>query len=71
MWYDNLLAKVSHKNSCTPLWKPPFISKVINEGRCNLNGLAMVEGKPTYVTAVSPSDVIDGWQDQRKGWLCN
>ena len=66
----NCLATVSHKNSCTPLWKPPFISKVINEDRCHLNGLAMVEGKATYVTAVSPSDVIDGWRDQRKDGGC-
>lgn len=30
----------------------------------------MVEGKATDVTAVSPSDVIDGWRDQRKDGGC-
>ena len=66
----NCLATVSHKNSCTPLWKPPFISEVINEDRCHLNGLAMVEGKPTYVTAVSSTDVVDGWRDKRRDGGC-
>lgn len=66
----NCLATVSQKNSCTPLWKPPFISEVINEDRCHLNGLAMVEGKPTYVTAISRSDVVDGWRDKRRDGGC-
>ena len=34
-------------------------------GRCHLNGLAMEDGVPRYVTAVSKSDTIDGWRDRR------
>ena len=48
-----------------PIWKPPFISKIIKEDRCHLNGLAMEDGVPRYVTAVSKSDTIDGWRDRR------
>ena len=66
----NCLATVSDKHSCIPLWKPPFISKVINEDRCHLNGLAMVENKPAYVTACSQSDVVGGWRDQRRSGGC-
>ncbi|MEO1374142.1 MAG: TIGR03032 family protein [Cyanobacteria bacterium J06635_10] len=66
----NCLATVSQKNSCTPLWKPPFISKVINEDRCHLNGLAMRDGKPAYVTACSQSDVVDGWREKRRDGGC-
>jgi uncharacterized protein (TIGR03032 family) len=66
----NCLATVSQKNSCIPLWKPPFISKIVNEDRCHLNGLAMVEGRPRYVTAVSQSDVVDGWRDKRREGGC-
>ena len=36
-----------------------------HEDRCHLNGLAMENGKPRYVTAVSRSDTIDGWRDRR------
>ena len=66
----NCLATISHKHSCTPLWKPPFIEKVINEDRCHLNGLAMVEGKPAYVTACSQSDVVNGWREKRRKGGC-
>lgn len=63
----NCLATVSDRKSCKPLWKPSFISRVINEDRCHLNGLAMVEGEPGYVTACSRSDLVDGWRDRRIG----
>lgn len=59
------LATVSRQSSFIPLWKPPFISKLAAEDRCHLNGLALREGKPRYVTAVSQSDVAEGWRDRR------
>jgi uncharacterized protein (TIGR03032 family) len=61
----NCLATPSERHSFTPLWKPPFISKIVKEDRCHLNGLAMENGVPRYVTAVSKSDTIDGWRDRR------
>jgi uncharacterized protein (TIGR03032 family) len=66
----NCLATVSDRQSCTPLWQPPFISKLINEDRCHLNGLAMLDGEPRYVTACSQSDIIDGWRDKRQSGGC-
>ncbi len=59
------LATLSAKHSFKPLWQPPFISKLAAEDRCHLNGLAMREGCPAYVTAVSQADVADGWRDHR------
>jgi uncharacterized protein (TIGR03032 family) len=59
------LATVSDGASFRPVWKPDFISKLAAEDRCHLNGLAMEAGKPLYVTAVSRSDVADGWRDRR------
>lgn len=61
----NCLATPSPRHSFTPVWKPPFISKIVGEDRCHLNGLAMQDGVPRYVTAVSKSDTIDGWRDRR------
>ena len=61
----NCLATTSSRNSFTPLWKPPFISKIVGEDRCHLNGMAMDNGRPRYVTAVSQSNTIDGWRDRR------
>jgi uncharacterized protein (TIGR03032 family) len=60
------LATVSERYSFRPLWRPAFISKLAAEDRCHLNGLAMEGGEPRYVTAVSQSDVADGWRDHRQ-----
>jgi uncharacterized protein (TIGR03032 family) len=59
------LATLSETHSFKPLWQPAFISKLAAEDRCHLNGLAMKDGQPAYVTAVSQSDVADGWRDHR------
>jgi uncharacterized protein (TIGR03032 family) len=51
------LATVGEKDSFVPLWRPPFISKLAAEDRCHLNGLAMDNGEPAYVTAIASTDV--------------
>jgi len=61
----NCLATLDKKYSFKALWRPPFISQLVKEDRCHLNGMAMKDGKPRYVTAVSRSDTIDGWRDRR------
>lgn len=60
------LAELSQTHSFKAVWKPPFISKLAPEDRCHLNGLAMVDGEPKYVTAVCRSDSVDGWRDRRR-----
>jgi uncharacterized protein (TIGR03032 family) len=52
-------------HSFRPIWKPPFISRLAPEDRCHMNGLAMDKGRPRYVTAVSRSDVLNGWRERR------
>ena len=61
------IATVSDGHSFKPVWKPPFISRLAAEDRCHLNGLAAESGKARFVTAVSSSDVSDGWRDRRVG----
>jgi uncharacterized protein (TIGR03032 family) len=61
----NCLATVSDHYSFEEVWRPPFVSALVDEDRCHLNGLAMRDGEPAYVTAVSRSDTIDGWCDRR------
>jgi hypothetical protein len=60
------LAELSMTHSFKVIWKPDFISKLAPEDRCHLNGLAMVDGEPKYVTAVCKSDAVDGWRDRRR-----
>ncbi|QDS95835.1 hypothetical protein FF011L_46360 [Roseimaritima multifibrata] len=49
----------------SPVWKPPFISNLAAEDRCHLNGLAMQNGKPRYVTVMSQTDTAEGWRPSK------
>ncbi|MBF0427227.1 MAG: TIGR03032 family protein [Magnetococcales bacterium] len=60
------LATIDLRHSFVPLWRPPFISRLAPEDRCHLNGMAMVEERPRYVTSVSRADVNEGWRDRRR-----
>jgi len=59
------LAELDLVHSFRPIWKPAFISRLAPEDRCHLNGMAMQDHKPRYVTAVCRSDVVNGWRDRR------
>lgn len=61
----NCLATTDPTHSFQEIWRPSFISALVDEDRCHLNGLAMRDGKPAFVTAISRSDTIDGWRDRR------
>ena len=52
------IATLAVRSSFTPLWRPAFLSKLAPEDRCHLNGFALAEGRPRFVTAVSQSDVV-------------
>ncbi|HEY9644727.1 MAG TPA: TIGR03032 family protein, partial [Chroococcidiopsis sp.] len=58
------LCTVSAEFSAVPRWQPSFISQVLPDDRCHLSGLALVNGKPGYVTAWSNSDRPQGWRSQ-------
>jgi uncharacterized protein (TIGR03032 family) len=59
------LATLSTTHSFVSVWRPPFISKLAAEDRCHLNGLAMKDGRPGWVSAISDTDIADGWREHR------
>jgi uncharacterized protein (TIGR03032 family) len=59
------LATVSPDYNLVPRWHPPFISRIVPDDRCHLNGMAMADGRPRYVTALSRSDTPGGWRENR------
>lgn len=61
----NCLARPDTQHSFAEVWRPSFISALVDEDRCHLNGLAMRDGEPAFVTAASRSDTVDGWRDRR------
>ena len=56
--------------SFVPRWRPPFITALAAEDRCHLNGLAMVDGRPKYVTALGETDTQDGWRANKPHGGC-
>jgi uncharacterized protein (TIGR03032 family) len=55
----------SLRHSFRPIWKPSFVSALVPEDRCHLNGLAMRDGVPRYVTVVAATDSERRWREHR------
>ena len=51
--------------SFEPRWRPEWISELAGEDRCHLNGLAMRDGRPRYVTALAQTDTAHGWREKK------
>ncbi len=74
-WVDEELWFINTRFSClctfepgfsfSPKWRPPFISEYDMRDRCHLNGLAVRDGKPRYVTALGESDEPGGWRKHK------
>jgi uncharacterized protein (TIGR03032 family) len=74
IWFVNTLfsclCTLDTKSSFVPRWRPKFISHYAPEDRCHLNGLAMRNGIPRYVTALGETNDPQGWRaNKRDGGL--
>ena len=64
------LCTLDRSASFAPRWQPPFVTALEPTDRCHLNGLAMVDGRPRYVTALGETDTPAGWRaDKAKGGI--
>ena len=59
------LSTLSSDSSFVARWKPKFISELVPEDRCHLNGMAMKNGKPKYVTTFNMENSKDSWSKER------
>jgi uncharacterized protein (TIGR03032 family) len=66
LWFVNTrfscLCTLDPLYSFSPRWRPPFVSALEPTDRCHLNGLAMADGQPRYVTALGATDAPAGWR---------
>ena len=66
LWFVNTrfscLCTLDRDHSFVSRWRPPFVSSLTPQDRCHLNGLAMVEGRARYVTALGDTDAAAGWR---------
>ena len=71
-WAGDVLWAVNTRFSClctfdsdysfSPRWRPPFVTALAAEDRCHLNGMALVDGRPRFVTALGETDTPQGWR---------
>jgi uncharacterized protein (TIGR03032 family) len=74
LWMVNTLFSclcTLHENySFVPRWRPPFITALAAEDRCHLNGLALADGRPRYVTMLGETDTAGGWRPAKASGGC-
>jgi uncharacterized protein (TIGR03032 family) len=52
-------------HSFEPRWHPPFLSRCAPGDACHLNGLAVVDERPRYATALGESSEPQGWRENK------
>jgi uncharacterized protein (TIGR03032 family) len=75
VWIGEKLLMVNTRFSCLawlderfnflPYWKPAFISQLMPEDRCHLNGVALNGDKPEYVSMLGKTDTAEGWRNNK------
>lgn len=74
LWIVNTLfsclCTLDDAHSFVPRWKPSFISQLVDEDRCHLNGMAIENGVPRYVTALAETDTAAGWRADKARTGC-
>jgi len=74
LWFVNTvfscLCTLGDPFSFIPRWKPRFITGLTGEDRCHLNGLAMENARPRYVTAHGSTDTPGGWRLEKATGGC-
>ena len=58
------LMTVDDEYNFTPFWQPPFIDRLASEDRCHLNGMALENGLPKYVTAFNEGNERHSWRER-------
>ncbi len=74
-WLNNRLYVINTRFSClstleedwsfVPGWRPPFISRIVPEDRCHLNGFCHDNHEFRYATALGDTDTEEGWRKNR------
>ena len=61
----NCVAEADARGSFNPVWAPPFISAIVGEDRCHLNGFCTADGRLAYATVIAETDAAGQWRERR------
>ena len=69
LWFVNTrfscLCTLDWEHSFVPRWRPAFVTSLVPEDRCHLNGLAIVSNQPKYATALGETNSLGGWRENK------
>lgn len=57
------IVKIDENYSFTPIWKPHFITEYEHDDYCHLNGMAMINGEPIFVSALGETNAPKAWKE--------
>jgi uncharacterized protein (TIGR03032 family) len=60
------LSAVSEHFSFKSVWQPRFVTDLVAEDRCHLNGMALNENGVQFVTALGETNSPEGWRDNKR-----
>jgi uncharacterized protein (TIGR03032 family) len=64
------LSVLDEDHSFVPRWRPRFVTALAPEDRCHLNGVAIVDNRVRYVTALGETDAPQGWRERKTDGGC-
>ena len=59
------VSEIDEEYSFKTIWKPRFIDQLAPEDRCHLNGMALVNDRIKYVTALGNTNTKQGWRENK------
>ncbi len=62
----NCIARATSRCNFLRNWQPPFISDMVHQDRCHLNGLGMFDGRPAMATAFCETGHAGGWREENR-----
>ena len=64
------VAKIDERYSFRPTWRPSFLTRIVPEDRCHLNGLGCMSGTPKFATVCGETDENHGWRSHKLSGGC-
>ncbi len=61
------LCTLDRDHSFIPRWRPPFVTHLSPDDRCHLNGVAIIDGRPRFATALGETNDPQGWRANKAG----
>ncbi len=60
----SILIEIDGAFNFRPYWQPPFVTEMVSEDRCHLNGMTMENGLPKYASMFNKGNRFQSWRTE-------